>query len=105
MAARCVSSALEIAGTVLDPKGLAEREHPWPFAVLALGRLALNEFDLASDADLMFVTRPGVGRDELDFWKRLAAKMIDVLSSYTREGTVSPSIHAFDRVARRANWW
>jgi glutamate-ammonia-ligase adenylyltransferase len=29
-----------------------------------------------------------VDREELDFWKRLAAKMIDVLSSYTREGTV-----------------
>ncbi len=62
--------------------------HPCPFAVLALGRLALNEFDLASDADLIFVTGPEVGRDDLDFWKRLAAKMIEVLSSYTREGTV-----------------
>jgi glutamate-ammonia-ligase adenylyltransferase len=88
VAARCVSSALQIAGSVLEPKGLAESSRPWPFAVLALGRLALNEFDLASDADLIFVTGPTVGRDELDFWKRLAAKMIDVLSSYTREGTV-----------------
>ena len=88
VAARCVSSALQIAGWALETKGLVERNRPWPFAVLALGRLALNEFDLASDADLIFVTSPGVGRDELDFWKRLAAKMIDVLSSYTREGTV-----------------
>ena len=88
VAARCVSSALQIAGSVLETKSLVERNLPWPFAVLALGRLALNEFDLASDADLIFVTGPEVGRDELDFWKRLAAKMIDVLSSYTREGTV-----------------
>jgi len=87
-AARCVSSALQIAGSVLETKNLAEENRPWPFAVLALGRLALNEFDLASDADLIFVTGPEVGRDELDFWKRLAAKMIDVLSSYTREGAV-----------------
>jgi glutamate-ammonia-ligase adenylyltransferase len=88
VAARCVSSALQIAGSVLETKNVVEGNRPWPFAVLALGRLALNEFDLASDADLIFVTGPEVGRDELDFWKRLAAKMIDVLSSYTREGTV-----------------
>jgi glutamate-ammonia-ligase adenylyltransferase len=79
---------LQIASSVLQTKNLAEGHHPWPFAVLGLGRLALNEFDLASDADLIFVTGPEVERDELDFWKRLAAKMIDVLSSYTREGTV-----------------
>jgi glutamate-ammonia-ligase adenylyltransferase len=88
VAARCVSSALQIAGSVLQTKDLAEGNPPCPFAVLALGRLALNEFDLASDADLIFVTGPEVGRDELDFWKRLAAKMIEVLSSYTRDGTV-----------------
>jgi glutamate-ammonia-ligase adenylyltransferase len=88
VAARCVSSALQIAGSVVEAKNLVERNRPWPFAVLGLGRLALNEFDLASDADLIFVTGPKVGRDELDFWKRLAAKMIGVLSSYTCEGTV-----------------
>jgi glutamate-ammonia-ligase adenylyltransferase len=87
-AARCVSSALQIAGSVLETKNLREGNRSCPFAVLALGRLALNEFDLASDADLIFVTGPEVGRDDLDFWKRLAAKMIDVLSSYTSEGTV-----------------
>jgi glutamate-ammonia-ligase adenylyltransferase len=79
---------LQIASSVLEPKTLADGNRRWPFAVLALGRLALNEFDLASDADLIFVTGPEVGRDDLDFWKRLAAKMIDVLSSYTSEGTV-----------------
>jgi glutamate-ammonia-ligase adenylyltransferase len=88
VAARCVATALQIASSVLEPKTLADGNRRWPFAVLALGRLALNEFDLASDADLIFVTGPEVGRDDLDFWKRLAAKMIDVLSSYTSEGTV-----------------
>jgi glutamate-ammonia-ligase adenylyltransferase len=88
MARRCIASALQIAESVLETKNLVGGNRPRPFAVLALGRLALNEFDLASDADLMFVTGPEVGREELDFWKRLAAKMIDVLSSYTREGTV-----------------
>jgi len=88
VAARSVASALEIAGSVLQRQEAADAIRPWPFAVLALGRLATNEFDLASDADLVFVTGPEVGRDELAFWKRLAAKMIDVLASYTSEGTV-----------------
>ena len=58
--------------------------------MLALGRLALSEFDLASDADLIFVTRDRTPHQEQtsDFWKRLAEKMMNVLSSYTREGTV-----------------
>ncbi len=88
VAARCVSSALQIAGSALETRELEVRNRACPLAVLALGRLALNEFDLASDADLVFVTGPGVGRDELAFWKRLAARMIDVLSSYTSDGTV-----------------
>jgi glutamate-ammonia-ligase adenylyltransferase len=88
VAARCVSSALQIAASALQNKELQDRSRTCPLAVLALGRLALNEFDLASDADLIFVAGPGIGRDELDFWERLAAKMIDVLSSYTSEGTV-----------------
>jgi len=88
VAARCVSSALQIAGSALETKELEYRNRACPFAVLALGRLAMNEFDLASDADLVFVAGPGIGRDELVFWKRLAAGMIDVLSSYTSDGTV-----------------
>jgi len=88
VAARCVSSALQIAGSALETKEMEDRKRACPLAVLALGRLAINEYDLASDADLIFVAAPGVGRDELDFWKRLAARMIDVLSSYTSEGTV-----------------
>ena len=88
VAARCVASALEIAAAALDSKGLGGVSPSGSFAVLALGRLALNEFDLASDADLMFVAGPGMDRADLAFWKRLGARMIDVLSSYTREGTV-----------------
>jgi glutamate-ammonia-ligase adenylyltransferase len=60
----------------------------WPFVVLGLGRLGLSEFDLASDADLVFVVGPEVPREELGFWTRLAEKTIEVLSSYTRDGTL-----------------
>jgi len=57
-------------------------------AVLGLGRLGLNEFDLASDADVIFVAAPVVSHEELLYCTRWAEKTIDVLSSYTRDGTV-----------------
>jgi len=86
-AARSVASAMAIAQAAL--KGTTGTEQAgWPFVVLALGRLGLSEFDLASDADLIFVVSSDVGRDELSFWTRLAEKTIEVLSSYTREGTL-----------------
>ncbi|MBI4907146.1 MAG: glutamine-synthetase adenylyltransferase [Acidobacteria bacterium] len=53
--------------------------------VVALGRLGTGEFDLGSDADLVFVL-PDADGGELEFWTRVAAKFIDRLSAYTREG-------------------
>lgn len=53
--------------------------------VIALGRLGMREFDLGSDADLVFVL-PDSDAAELQFWTRVAAKIIDRLSAYTREG-------------------
>jgi len=53
--------------------------------VIALGRLGMREFDLGSDADLVFVL-PDADAAELQFWTRVAAKIIDRLSAYTREG-------------------
>lgn len=53
--------------------------------VIALGRLGMREFDLGSDADLVFVL-PDSDAAELQFWTRVAAKVIDRLSCYTREG-------------------
>ncbi|MGH9580459.1 MAG: hypothetical protein ACRD2R_05650, partial [Terriglobales bacterium] len=58
---------------------------PAGFAVLALGRLGTREFDLASDADLLFVRDPGL---ETGAAQKAAAQMVEVLSAYTREGTV-----------------
>jgi glutamate-ammonia-ligase adenylyltransferase len=54
-------------------------------AVLALGRLGSREFDLASDADLLFV------RDEASdpaAARKAAEQMVEALAAYTREGTV-----------------
>ncbi len=56
-------------------------------AVLTLGRLGTREFDLLSDADVLFV------RDEaLDSVTaiRAAERFVEALSAYTREGTVFP---------------
>ncbi len=60
------------------------------FAVLALGRLATYEMDLGSDADLIFLVDAPASRREVTSWRRVAEKLIDILSSYTREGTLFP---------------
>jgi [glutamine synthetase] adenylyltransferase / [glutamine synthetase]-adenylyl-L-tyrosine phosphorylase len=110
LAARSISSALCIAAQALNtgpgdgasgstpeasgPKagpgkaGLSPCGADFPLVVLGLGRLGLNEFDLASDADLVFVVAAGAAREETALWTRLVEKTIEVLSSYTRDGTL-----------------
>ena len=53
--------------------------------VIALGRLGMREFDLASDADLVFVL-PDEDHDEQLFWTRVADRMIDLITAYTGTG-------------------
>ncbi|HEY7390044.1 MAG TPA: glutamine-synthetase adenylyltransferase [Bryobacteraceae bacterium] len=53
--------------------------------VIALGRLGMKEFDLGSDADLVFVI-PDDDAEEHDYWSAVAERMIQTLSSYTGEG-------------------
>ncbi|HEY3739748.1 MAG TPA: glutamine-synthetase adenylyltransferase [Bryobacteraceae bacterium] len=55
--------------------------------VIALGRLGMREFDLASDADLNFVI-PESDAGEIIYWTRVAERMIDILSAYTGEGAM-----------------
>ena len=94
LAARSIASALVTA--LLEPgnpcegsvDGGAAAGSGGHLAVLGLGRLGLNEFDLASDADVIFVAAPVVSHEELLYCTRWAEKTIDVLSSYTRDGTV-----------------
>ncbi len=53
--------------------------------VITLGRLGMREFDLASDADLVFVlAEPDAA--EIHFWTRVAERIIDLLTAYTGEG-------------------
>jgi glutamate-ammonia-ligase adenylyltransferase len=55
--------------------------------VIALGRLGMKEFDLGSDADLVFAV-PDADLPELHFWTKAAEKLIELLSSYTRDGLI-----------------
>jgi glutamate-ammonia-ligase adenylyltransferase len=53
--------------------------------VIALGRLGMREFDLASDADLIFVI-PDEEASAMSFWTAVAERMIDTISAYTGDG-------------------
>lgn len=74
-AEHAISAAFRIAGA---PRGLA---------VLAVGRLGTREFDLLSDADLLFVCDSADGREALT---KSAEQIMQVLSAYTQEGMVFP---------------
>jgi glutamate-ammonia-ligase adenylyltransferase len=55
--------------------------------VIALGRLGMREFDLASDADLVFVL-PDEDRAEHVFWTRVAERIVDLITAYTGSGVM-----------------
>jgi [glutamine synthetase] adenylyltransferase / [glutamine synthetase]-adenylyl-L-tyrosine phosphorylase len=54
-------------------------------AVFALGRLGTEEFDIASDADLLFVRPPDADEEEA---RVCAEGLVHELAAYTREGSV-----------------
>jgi glutamate-ammonia-ligase adenylyltransferase len=55
--------------------------------VVSLGRLGMREFDLASDADLIFVI-PDEDASEQVFWTAVAERMINAISAYTGDGVM-----------------
>ncbi len=55
--------------------------------VVALGRLGMREFDLGSDADLVFIL-PDTEAERVRFWTRVAERLIDILTAYTGDGTL-----------------
>ena len=61
--------------------------HPEGLAVLALGRLGSGEFDVLSDADLIFVCKPGRNQAALT---KSAEQIMQALAAYTRDGSVFP---------------
>lgn len=61
--------------------------HPHRLMVVALGRLGVREFDLASDADLNFIL-PDADVADLPFWTTVAEHMISTIGAYTGDGVV-----------------
>ncbi|HLJ29715.1 MAG TPA: hypothetical protein VKY85_23610 [Candidatus Angelobacter sp.] len=53
--------------------------------VFALGRLGTGEFDIASDADLLFIRAQQTDGDEA---RAKAEKLMHTLAAYTKEGTI-----------------
>ncbi len=89
-AVRCISSAHVIAQEACVLENPATSDGEVPFVILGMGRLGLSEFDLASDADLVFVAGSESSREDMQAWTHLAEMTIEVLSSYTRDGMVFP---------------
>ena len=87
LADHVIAAAYRIA--VLEPQapanaGYVPRDQ---MMVISLGRLGMSEFDLGSDADLVFVL-PDADAPELAFWTAVAERMIQTMSSYTGEGVM-----------------
>jgi glutamate-ammonia-ligase adenylyltransferase len=88
LAERSLASALAISNQVLGSGPGTKQSAKIELAVLAVGRLGAGEFDLASEAELLFILPSGAGQEQIAFSTRLAEKTIEVLSSYTRDGTL-----------------
>ncbi|HEV2299500.1 MAG TPA: hypothetical protein VGR72_13415 [Candidatus Acidoferrales bacterium] len=58
--------------------------------VIALGRLGSKEFDLGSDADLVFLLDPAANEDDKARWRRIAERFLHIAGSYTQEGLLLP---------------
>jgi glutamate-ammonia-ligase adenylyltransferase len=69
----------------LHPPATPGYEPRLQLTVVALGRLGMREFDLASDADLVFVL-PDEDHHEHLLWTRVAERLIDLITAYTGTG-------------------
>ncbi|HTM49436.1 MAG TPA: hypothetical protein VL285_12165 [Bryobacteraceae bacterium] len=84
----CTAYRLALAQAIENnPPAQASYAPAGQMMVIALGRLGMREFDLASDADLCFVIPDGDASETL-FWTGVAERMIDLISSYTGDGVV-----------------
>jgi glutamate-ammonia-ligase adenylyltransferase len=83
---------------VAHERGLAHaRSHATPekpfqepqneMMVVALGRLGMREFDLGSDADVLFII-PDSEAPRQRFWTRVAEHLIEMLTEYSGAGTL-----------------
>jgi [glutamine synthetase] adenylyltransferase / [glutamine synthetase]-adenylyl-L-tyrosine phosphorylase len=87
LADRVISEAYRIALKEAPSPANGAYEPGDQMMVVALGRLGMREFDLGSDADLVFVI-PDQDSAEQIFWTGVAERMIQILGSYTGEGVM-----------------
>ena len=87
LADHVIAAAYRIALTEAPPPASASYAPGDQMMVIALGRLGMREFDLGSDADLVFVI-PDADAGEHAFWTGVAERMIRTVSSYTGEGVM-----------------
>jgi len=80
-----IAAAYRIALQEAPPPANRDYAPARQMMVVSLGRLGMREFDLASDADLIFVI-PDEDAPELAFWTAVAERMINVISAYTGDG-------------------
>ena len=85
MIARAYEIAIAERGRIASAERLVSAvDQMW---VIALGRLGMREFDLASDADLVFVLADADAA-EMRFWTRVAERLIDLVTAYTGGGVL-----------------
>lgn len=90
LAQSVIAAAYEIAVAetlVSAPPSRADYAPANQMMVIALGRLGMVEFDLASDADLVFAI-PDADASETLFWTGVAERIISVIGAYTGDGVI-----------------
>ena len=79
-----VQQALQMASVQTEQTLGRARPSP-PLQVVALGRLGMREFDLGSDADLVFVL-PDEGSAHIRWWNHAIEILVDIMNSRTGDG-------------------
>jgi len=85
-----IAAAYEIAvaeALAAAPPGSSEYLPAGQMKVIALGRLGMREFDLASDADLAFLI-PDADAPWIEFWTGVAERLINIVGAYTGDGLI-----------------
>jgi glutamate-ammonia-ligase adenylyltransferase len=82
-----IDAAYRIALKSAPPPASSDYQPSNQMMVIALGRLGMREFDLGSDADLVFVIPDADAHEQL-FWTGVAERIIHTISSYTGEGVM-----------------
>ena len=83
----CLEAAYRLA-TALVCERLGVAAPPGALAIVAMGKLGTAELNYNSDLDLIFVydAPPGAESDALEFFTKLAQRLITILQVPTREG-------------------